>query len=239
MKLYEVGGSIRNRILGLPVKDLDFVFTGNSYEEMKSYLTKEGCSIYLERPEYFTIRAKIPKDFKGIKEASNCAGDFTLARLDGFYSDLRRPDSVEICDIYGDLSRRDCTMNAIAINVDTEEVIDPYEGRKDIEHGIIRSVGKTIDRVNEDPLRLLRYIRFASQLGFEYSDEICEILGGTQVTELVKKVEFNRIREELHKAFKANTYRTLDKLYTYCHPSLISYLFSKKTGIWLMPTNKE
>lgn len=149
--IYEVGGSVRDSLLNIPHKDHDYAVECDSFETMKEYILNEKFTICVEKPEYGHIKAI--KDKKVV--------DFTLCREDGYYSDNRRPDSIKVCNIYSDLNRRDFTINAIAINVENGEVLDPHGGETDLENKIIRCVGKTEDRMYEDPLRFLRALRFS------------------------------------------------------------------------------
>lgn len=121
----------------------------------------------------------------------------TSFRIDGVYSDNRRPDSVTfIDDLTEDLRRRDFTINAMAYN-DEEGLIDPFDGMGDIKHGIIRCVGNAADRFNEDALRILRAIRFAAQLDFAIenntSSELC------RQRKSLANISAERITNELNK----------------------------------------
>ena len=92
--------------------------------------------------------------------------EITTWRIDGKYSDNRRPENVTFTpSLEEDLKRRDFTINAMAF--DGEEVIDPFGGKEDLKNGIIRAVGDPNERFEEDALRILRALRFASKLGFE------------------------------------------------------------------------
>ncbi len=102
VKIYLVGGSIRDQLLGLKSKDLDYAVEAGSYEEMRDYI-KENGKIFLETPEYLTIRAHLK---------NGEPADFVLCRKDGEYSDGRRPDKVTPGTLYDDLARRDFTVNA-------------------------------------------------------------------------------------------------------------------------------
>src|SRR6187431_1537064 len=102
---YLVGGYVRDEILGVQSKDIDFAVEAKSYDAMKEDILRRGMTIFQERPQFFAIRARHPQ-MGGV--------DFTLCRKDGFYSDYRHPDDVRIGDIYDDLARRDFTVNAIA-----------------------------------------------------------------------------------------------------------------------------
>ena len=110
--------------------------------------------------------------------------EITTYRIDGDYSDNRRPDSVTFTDnLIEDLKRRDFTINAMAYN-DTQGLIDPFGGINDIERSTIQCVGSAKERFNEDALRILRAIRFESQLGFGM-----EVETDWQIHQLYKNLE--------------------------------------------------
>ena len=150
IKFYQVGGSVRDDLLGFPSKDIDYSVEAPSFEAMKSEIVNRGGEIFLEKPEYLTIRANVP---------NMGACDYVLCRKDGAYYDGRRPESVEIGTIRDDLARRDFTVNAMAINEDGE-LIDPHGGKVDLLHKTLRCVGNAHERFSEDYLRMLRAIRF-------------------------------------------------------------------------------
>ncbi len=200
VKLYMVGGAVRDKFLGVQSKDIDFAVEAPSYEVMRNHILKNG-TIYLEKPEYFTIRGKL----------NGTDADFVLCRKEHGYSDGRRPDSVTVGDIYDDLSRRDFTMNAIAIDEDGN-TIDPYNGYADLQNELIRCVGNPEDRFNEDSLRLLRAIRFAITKGFDLHNSIVHCLHNGNIVDKLRNVSAERIREEMNKCFKADTPRTLRML---------------------------
>lgn len=213
IKIYEVGGCIRDRLLGVVSKDVDYAVEAPSWAEMKKYIASKG-TIYLETPEYFTIRAKIP----ALGDA-----DFVLCRKDGEYTDGRRPDTVDVGTIWDDLARRDFTMNAIARDVETGHFLDPFGGMADISLRRIKCVGSAKARITEDSLRMLRAIRFAITKGFEIDLEIQEILQ-TQFA-LLKNVSEDRVREEIRKAFKHDTLATLNLLSQY--PEITRFIFTE------------
>lgn len=227
MKFYLVGGAVRDNLLGLKNKDKDFVVTAKSYDEMKQAILDKGGEIFLETPQHFTIRALIPK---------LGAADFVLPRIDGCYSDGRRPDSVSVGTLHDDLSRRDFTMNAIALDEETGEYIDPFNGKADIENKLIRCVGKAYDRFHEDSLRLLRAIRFKITKGFEFDNDVVACLNDYVLNvRLAHGVSDERKREELHKCFAKDTPATLKILGQY--PLISEAVFGSKK-LWLMPTMK-
>jgi tRNA nucleotidyltransferase (CCA-adding enzyme) len=148
--------------------------------------------------------------------------DFVLCRKDGFYSDNRRPDSVEVGTIYDDLARRDFTMNAIAINVETNEIIDPYNGREDIKNFIIKCVDDPYLRLTEDPLRILRAMRFAVTLDFMIGKDTHWSM--IENSHKLNTVSIERVMEEINKMFRHNIERTFQVLNVYSEIGV--YIFS-------------
>ncbi len=223
VKLYIVGGSVRDEFLGIESKDIDYAVEASSYDEMKNYLIDYGVEIFQERPQFYSIRGK-HKDFGAV--------DFTLCRKDGFYSDGRRPDDCQIGTIYDDLARRDFTVNAIAKDVQTGEIIDPYNGRKDISTYTLKCVGEAEKRFTEDYLRLLRALRFCIVKEFLLDDSICRCLHNRDIVYGLQKISIERIYEELTKCFEHDTYKTLILLEVY---SVIRYVIFDKMGLKLLP----
>lgn len=235
--MYLVGGAVREIVRGYPdkVKDWDFAVEAESFDAMRENLLEQGFEIYLETPQYFTIRARTPKegfDFAGFDMAGKTF-DFTLCRKDGDYSDGRRPDNVEVGTLVEDLSRRDFTINAMAIDA-SGTLIDPFDGEWDITRRLVRCVGST-ERLREDSLRMLRAVRFAVQLGFDLSNTVVGFLKISENAELLANVDQNRIRDELTKCFKVDTLDTLIILNAF--PFIRNYVF-ENTDIWLLPTVK-
>lgn len=182
---YFVGGSVRNILMGIPVKDWDL--TTNATPEDLLKLFPDG---YYNN-DFGTVG--IPLDDSTIAEV-------TTYRTEQGFSNKRHPDKVNWGKtIQEDLSRRDFTINAIALKFINSEskFIDPYDGQKDIKDKIIRTVGKPSERFKEDALRLLRAIRFATVLSFD----IDEATGKEIVSDapLIQQISFERIRDELLK----------------------------------------
>lgn len=240
VKLYKVGGCVRDEILGIPSKDTDFAVEAPSFQAMKEYIEAEGGKIYLAKPEYFTIRAKL----KGID------ADFVLCRKESGYSDGRRPDKVEVGTIYDDLARRDFTVNAIATLVadsdtnkkvsphelQTDDFIDPHGGREDLVNRVLRCVGNPIDRFGEDSLRIMRAIRFAITKGFSMDKSVADALWNPDIVKGLANVSTDRIREELLRCFAHNTLKTISMLEYY--PMVRDIVFYDNK-IWLKPTSEN
>lgn len=195
MKIYEVGGCVRDKLLGVEPKDIDYSVEANSFEEMKTELLKRGMELWPTDEKYMTLRGKL----------NGIAADFVLCRKDGFYSDGRRPDQVEMGTIYDDLARRDFTMNAIAFDLEADKFLDPFNGHADIKNKIIRCVGST-DRLKEDSLRMLRALRFSITKGFEIDFEIMKCI--IENYTLLKNISRERIFVEMNLMFQHSTLET-------------------------------
>jgi|WetSurMetagenome_2_1015567.scaffolds.fasta_scaffold227696_2 tRNA nucleotidyltransferase (CCA-adding enzyme) len=227
IKIYKVGGAVRDQFLNRPNKDVDFAVEAESYDAMKEYILANGGKIYLETPEFLTIRGKMPN----LGDA-----DFVLCRKDGQYSDGRRPDTVVPGTIMDDLSRREITINAMAVDVETGDVLDPFNGRADIENKLLRAVGDAEKRFNEDPLRLLRAMRFSVTLEFALHEDLIKLLSDPKMSKrMMATVSQDRIREELDKMFKADTLLTLKTLEQF--PSVRDAVFGG--NLWLNVTNEK
>ncbi len=237
VKLYEVGGCVRDELLGIPSKDIDFtVVASGGWDEMRAFLVERGFTIWLEQPEYQTIRAKFPDDYKlsSGTDVRRLSADFVLARKEGQYTDGRRPDLVEPGTLDDDLRRRDFTINALAKD-ENGEIIDLFGGMDDLRERRLRCVGSAAERFQEDALRSLRAIRFSITKEMRMSSDIRAALKSKWLPPLLVSVSVERRREELTRAFKADTVRTLDLLAKF--HGLRRAVFSD--GLWLQPSLKE
>jgi putative nucleotidyltransferase with HDIG domain len=124
------------------------------------------------------------------------AFEITTFRIDGAYSDSRRPDSVQYTSsLIEDLRRRDFTINAMALDPCTGEIIDPHGGTEDCRLGIIRAMGNAEERFNEDGLRILRAVRFAGRLGFRIEEATFEAMQSRAGNLL--SISAERVRDEI------------------------------------------
>lgn len=182
---FVVGGSVRDMLLNREVKDWDFTTDATPEEIIKIFPE----SFYDN--SYGTVGVKMdPEIF-----------EITPFRKEGKYSDLRHPDMVEWAKtIEEDLSRRDFTINAMAY--DGKKIIDPFDGQKDLENKIIRSVGDPDKRFQEDALRLMRAIRIATQLGFTIEEKTWAAIWNN--ASLIKNISTERIRDELVKILSSD-----------------------------------
>lgn len=228
--VYEVGGSVRDRALGIESKDKDFAVEAGSFAEMVEYLESQGYKIFLAEEKYLTVRARFPKGHK----FSSQTADFVLCRKDGTYTDGRRPDFVEAGTIYDDLARRDFTVNAMAVGPDGV-LLDPFGGNKDLSRMLLRTVGDARERFAEDYLRALRAVRFAIVKNFVLDVSLISALCDPATAEGLESVSVERVREEMYKAFKHDTLATIKFLNNF--QSIRDVVFSR--GLWLEPTLKN
>lgn len=205
IQFYQVGGCVRDKRLGVlegkivKPKDIDFSVVAPSYEAMKAAIIAKGCDIKVEKPEFVTVRAVHP-ELGGV--------DFVLCRKDGQYTDGRRPDSIEIGTLADDLARRDFTVNALAEDEDGN-IIDLFDGQRDLRDMVLRCVGDTEKRMREDSLRMLRAIRFQITKGFYPDLKLENFLLNTDNAFLLKNLPVERIRDEILKCMEFDTLETL------------------------------
>jgi poly(A) polymerase len=157
--VYAVGGSVRDTILGRDPKDFDYCSPALA-EEVEARAKAAGRHVYTIGKKFGTIGFKVQVD-----KAWHYV-EVTTFRKEVYEPNNRKPKVEFVDDLLEDLSRRDLTINAIAMHVNGEYV-DPSGGRIDIAARKLKSVGEATDRFKEDPLRMLRVARFAAQLGFD------------------------------------------------------------------------
>ena len=184
-KAYLVGGAVRDTILGKEMHDWDLATNATPEQVMSIFhhviptgIAHGTVTIHIFGHEIET----------------------TTFRTEAGYSDGRHPDSVAYAaTIEEDLSRRDFTMNAIAADLSTGELVDPFHGQKDIQNKVIRTVGNPLDRFNEDGLRPVRAVRFAGQLGFSIEQATLSSLSNPAVLKKTSGISIERFRDELTK----------------------------------------
>ena len=186
---YAVGGCVRDSILGIEPNDYD-VTTNALPSDIKKVLS-----------DYRTIDTGI--DFGTVTAISDGNPiEITTYRIDGEYNDNRRPDSVAFTSqLSEDLRRRDFTINAMAFS-DNGGVIDLYGGKADLKNKLIRAIGNPYERFNEDGLRIMRALRFASCYGFSIEAETSKAIH--DLSYLLKNIAKERIAIELNKLICGN-----------------------------------
>lgn len=191
-ELYLVGGCVRDSLMGIEPHDWDMC-TSAMPEETIRVLRSNHISYYTKGIEYGTIVAVL----------GNVDYEITTYREDSIYTDGRRPDEVKyVRDLRTDLSRRDFTINAIAMNPVTLEIVDPYCGALDIDSKRLSCVGNAYDRFEEDGLRILRAIRFAIKYGLQIDEETKEAMHNKLGN--LDKVAKERVTEEFRKLLCEN-----------------------------------
>jgi tRNA nucleotidyltransferase/poly(A) polymerase len=157
--LFLVGGAVRDYLLGREVKDWDFT-TPSEPDEIEAAIKRAGRRSYAMGKAFGTLAFKYPyqNDYIWV--------EITTFRQEVYQLGNRKPQVSYTKDLILDLSRRDLTINAMALD-SKGEIIDPFNGQIDLKKSIVRAVGNPDERFKEDPLRILRAVRFACQYGFE------------------------------------------------------------------------
>lgn len=225
MRHYLVGGAVRDALLGVNSKDLDYSVEAPSFEAMRDWILSQGMKIFVDKPEFNIIRARNGKE----------VADYVMCRKEGPYSDSRHPDWVKPGTIFDDLARRDFTVNAIAQDAETGELVDPWGGQQDLERSTLRAVGNATDRISEDPLRAFRALRFSITKGLLFDDELHTALRDRTIYAKMTSVSTERIREELNKMFQHNSIESIYRLTGY--PMYLEIAVDR--GIWFKPTTEE
>ena len=192
---YVVGGSVRDRLLGRPVNDWDLTTSALPHEVISCFERVIETGI-----EHGTVTVMIEDEHIEV----------TTYRVDGEYHDGRRPDQVEFTrSLSEDLLRRDFTVNAIAWDPLNAELSDPYNGVADLRRQILRAVGDPYARFQEDGLRVLRLIRFATVLDFHIDQDT--LVGAREALNVLRTVSAERVQVELFKTLgSTNAHRGLE-----------------------------
>ena len=194
---FAVGGCVRDSLLKKTPKDWD-ITTDARPEDMKKIFKKT----FDTGIAHGTVTVRM----------DGVGYELTTYRIDGNYSDGRHPDSVSFSkNLSEDLCRRDFTINAMAYS-HNKGIVDLFDGRKDLQNGIIRAVGDAKKRFDEDALRMLRAVRFAAQLGFKIDDDTFEAI--KEKAKLLSKVSKERIFVELNKSLCGDFAQNIKMVYT-------------------------
>ena len=182
---YLVGGCVRDLFLGYKPKDWD-VTTNAKPEDIVALFPKT----FYEN-EYGTVGIV----YEDVSDETLKIIEVTPYRTEGLYSDKRRPDSVSFdATLEDDLKRRDFTVNAIAFNIEKNDVFDPHFGRQDLQKGILKAVGEPKQRFEEDALRMLRAVRLSAELGFILEENTAKAIEGS--ASLLSFIAKERVRDE-------------------------------------------
>lgn len=195
-KLYRVGGCVRDSFLGLTPKDIDYLVTGIELQEIYDIVSKFGKA------------NEVGKSFGIVTVTIDGESyDFALPRTEHSTGDGHKDFQVKTdksLSVEEDIMRRDASFNAIAMDIETGEFIDPFNGIGDLQRKLIRAVRDPFERFEEDPLRILRFVQFASRFGFTIEDKTFEAMKMKADTVLTCASE--RIHAEFMKAFEKSDY---------------------------------
>src|SRR6195952_454146 len=188
VQAYVIGGFVRDLLLNRPSKDIDIVVIGN------------GIAFAEEVAKKLNVKLSVFKNFgTAMLKYKDIEVEFVGARKESYRSDSRKP-IVENGTLEDDQNRRDFTINALAIALHPKqfgELIDPFDGVKDLERKLIRTPLDPVETFSDDPLRMLRAIRFASQLNFTIEALAVEAIKKDK--ERISIISQERITEELSK----------------------------------------
>ena len=206
---YICGGALRDVFLERPIHDYDICTSATPEEIIKTFPYEKIIPTGLQHGTVTIVIDDIPYEV-------------TTYRIDGEYTDNRRPDNVIFTkNIFEDLKRRDFTINAMAYSSQLG-FVDPFYGLNDINNKVIRCVGNPNDRFNEDGLRILRAIRFAAQLDFTIDKKTSEAIHNNK--HLLYYISKERIQSELFKILLApncvNVLREYTDIICQCIPEI-------------------
>jgi len=192
-----VGGPVRDALLGRLGNDLDFT-TSAPPLETKKILQKWAENVWDTGIEFGTVAG----------QRGETTVEVTTFRSESYNSESRKPDVTYGTSIEGDLSRRDFTVNSMALELTgvKPEFIDPFGGLADLAKKVLRTPGKPEDSFSDDPLRMLRAARFASQLNFEIAPEV--LLAMKDMAKRLEIISAERIRDEITKLLMSTQPRT-------------------------------
>ncbi len=214
---FVVGGCVRDLILGRTPNDWD-ITTNALPDEIKSIFDKT----YDTGIKHGTVSVAVDE----------CIFELTTYRVDGQYTDSRRPDSVSFTSsLKEDLARRDFTINAMAYNSQIG-LVDYFDGVKDLERRIIRTVGAPGLRFSEDALRMLRAVRFSSQLGFSIEKETLQAIDENAAS--IRSISSERVRDELTRILISQRPEGFNLLYK---SGLLKYVMPDFTPCYITEQN--
>jgi len=208
IEFYLCGGAVRDLLLERIPKDKDFIMiTSLTMKEVENKLrelskTEDTC-IYQSKPEFNTIRCRI--------QGENM--DLAFPRTDKIIIKNNKVSNytLRIGDLIVDSNRRDFTINSLYMSEDGE-ILNFQNGLEDLKNKIIKCVGNPDERIKEDPVRILRAIRFSITLGFEIEDETLFSLSWNKNLLCNSYVSNDRIKEEINKALSVDPLKTLNLL---------------------------
>jgi poly(A) polymerase len=181
-----VGGPVRDAFLGRKAPDLDFTTDARPDDIIKVLKPYVDAHWDIGR-EFGTIGARVGED----------QIEITTYRADKYEPESRKPEVAFGKSLDEDLFRRDFTINSMALRLPSKTFVDPFDGLKDLLAGVIRTPGKPEDSFSDDPLRMMRGARFASQLGFEIEPATFDAM--VAMAERIEIISAERVRDEIVK----------------------------------------
>lgn len=194
MPVYVVGGYVRDLILGNDGFDLDFVVVGDALKFCKNLKKKINAGSLVTYPRFGTC----------MLQYQSHKLEFVTARTETYQKNSRKPEVVK-ADLLSDLSRRDFTINTLAMDIHPDrfgQITDPYSGKSDLDAGLIRTPLEPQQTFSDDPLRMIRAIRFSTIFNFKIDPETFQA-----ITDTAKRLEIisqERITAELNKILMAD-----------------------------------
>lgn len=189
VEAYVIGGYVRDLLLNRPSKDIDIVVIGNGIDLAERTAEKMG-----------NLRVNVFKTFgTAMIRYRDLEIEFVGARKESYSPDSRKPE-VESGSLVDDQNRRDFTINALALSLNDADfgtLLDPFDGQKDLADQIIRTPLDPHITFSDDPLRMMRAIRFSSQLGFTIHEETLQAIADNK--ERIRIVSAERVAEEMNK----------------------------------------
>ncbi|MFE3457888.1 CCA tRNA nucleotidyltransferase [Nocardiopsis aegyptia] len=185
-QLAVVGGPVRDALLGRASNDVDLT-TDAVPQRILELVDGWADSVWTVGIEFGTVGLRK----KGLQV------EVTTYRSESYSPKSRKPDVHYGDNIHDDLLRRDFTVNAMAVRMPSQEFVDPFGGLADLAEGVLRTPGRPEDSFSDDPLRIMRAVRFAAQLGFELAPEVAE--AARDMADRLSIVSAERVRDELVK----------------------------------------
>ena len=193
MPVFIVGGYVRDLILGIDGFDIDFVVVGDALKFCKELKIRIKAGALVSYPRFGTC----------MLQYRNHKIEFVTARTETYNAKSRKP-TVETADLLSDLSRRDFTINTLAMDIHPDrfgQITDPYNGKKDLHTGLIRTPLEPQQTFSDDPLRMMRAIRFSTRLNFSIDPKTFQAI--TETAERMKIISQERISAEFNKILMA------------------------------------
>lgn len=227
-KVYLVGGCVRDKIMGLPIKDIDLMIDcmdgGIKFANWMVEHYPNVCKNLVLYPRFGTSKFTI--NINGDKDVDI---ECVMPRAEKYEEYSRKPIDVKYCTLVEDAMRRDFTVNALYMNITNNEIIDPLErGLDDIKKNILTTTSEPIDIFAEDPLRMLRAVRFECCKGFVMSDKIKDAI--SYCSRYLMKISTERINDEFSKIICSNF--AAEGILFLCDTGLMNFIIPEVNALY-------